>query len=332
MISCTRRGQRNFADRTGALGTEMRRREFVGLLGGAVAWPFEVRVYSADVSSDRRAEIVKEAVHAKPDRILVVTGPLAQHVRDATAAIPIVSFTSDPIAFGLTTSFARPSANVTGIAIGTGAETWGKRLQLLRELSPAASRIGFLTRKAVWEGSELPEIGRAIRTAGDTIGVRLAGVPVENPSQRAEYIRAFELMRSDSIDALVVQDTAENLAHHQLIIDLVEEARIPAIYPFREFAEAGDLITYAADLLELFRHAGLQVGKILKGAAVGDIPFYQARRFQLTLNARTAKALGLTIPPALLAQADEVIERGRGSSLPPVGGLRLAGDPTASDL
>jgi putative ABC transport system substrate-binding protein len=268
----------------------------------------EVQTHTADVSSERRAEIVRQVVHAKPDIILVVTGPLAREVAGATNAMPVVSFTSDPIAFGHTTSFARPSANVTGIAIGTGAEIWGKRLQLLRELLPTARKIGFLARKDVWEGSETPEIGRAIRSAAKVVGVDLSGISVEAPSQRAEYIRAFDALRSDSVDALVVQDTAENFSHHELIVKLIEKAGVPAIYPFREFSAAGGLMTYAADLIELFRHAGRQVDKILRGGAVADIPFFQAGRFELILNMKTAKGMGLTVPATLLARADELIE------------------------
>jgi len=197
---------------------------------------------------------------------------------------------------------------VTGVVVDAGIEGWGKKLQLLREVAPTAKRMGFLARQAVWEGSETPAVGRAVRSAAETVGVDLLGVPVASPMQEAEYRYAFELITIEKIDALVVQDAAENLWNGLLIIDLVAKAKIPAIYPFRGYARTGGLMAYAVDEVELMRYAATQIVQIIKGKPVQEIPWYQARSFQLILNTKAASAIGIEFPPTLLSRADEVIE------------------------
>src|SRR5262249_43915641 len=237
-----------------------------------------------------------------------ITAPLTQAVKEVSATIPIACISADPIANGLATNLARPSGNVTGVVVDAGIEGWGKKLQLLREVAPKTRRIGFLARQAVWEGTETPAVVRAIRVAAETIGVDLLGVPVASPMQEVAYRDAFETITTKKIEALVVQDAEENLAHSQLIVDLVAKAKIPAVYPFRSYAKVGGLITYAVDEVELMRYAATQVVQILKGKPVQEIPWYQARSFQLILNTKAASAIGVTFPPSLLASADEVIE------------------------
>jgi putative ABC transport system substrate-binding protein len=331
----------------------MRRREFISLVAGTIAWPFAARTepikgkyriallttglkrgyrpmeqffddlsrsgyvegqnlivefFSTEGNSERRSEIAHDAVRGNPDVIFVITAPLTQAVKDVSATIPIACMTSDPIALGLATNLARPSGNVTGTVIDAGIEGWGKKLQLLREVAPKTKRIGFLARQAVWEGTETPAVVRAIRAAAEAIGVDLLGVPVASPMQEVEYRHAFEIITTEKIEALVVQDTEENLAQSQLIVDLVEKAKIPAVYPFRSFAKVGGLITYAVDEFDLMRYAAIQVVQMLKGKPVQEIPWYQARSFQLILNTKAASAIGVAFPPSLLAIADEVIE------------------------
>jgi len=215
---------------------------------------------------------------------------------------------SDPVALGLTTSLARPSGNVTGVVVDAGIEGWGKKLQFLREVAPKARRIGFLVRQAAWEGTETPAVVRAVRAAAETIGVDLLGVPVASPMQETEYRHAFETIATEKVEALVVQDTWENVAYCQLIVDLVGKAKIPGVYPFRNYAEVGGLITYSIDQVELMRYAATQIAEILKGKPVREIPWYQPRSFQLILNTKAASAIGIEFPPTLLARADEVIE------------------------
>jgi putative tryptophan/tyrosine transport system substrate-binding protein len=330
----------------------MKRREFISLVGGAVAWPLAtgaepirnkyrlviltpsalnrdyrpikeffnelarsgyvegqniiIEVFSTDGNSERRSEVAHAAVRGNPDVIFVFTGPFAQHVKDVTATIPIVCVTSDPIALGLTTSLARPSGNVSGVVVDAGIEGWGKKLQLLREVAPNTKRIGFLARQAVWEGTETPAVVRAIRAAAETLGFDLLGVPVASPMQEAEYRHAFETIIIEKIEGLVVQDAPEHLVYSELIVDLVAKAKIPAVYPYRSFANG--LITYAVDEVELIRFAATQIVQRIKGKPIQEMPWYQPRSFQLILNTKAASAIGIEFPPALLANADEVIE------------------------
>jgi putative ABC transport system substrate-binding protein len=197
---------------------------------------------------------------------------------------------------------------VTGVVVDAGIEGWSKKLQLLMEVAPKARRIGFLARQANVEGTEMPAIMRAVQTAAKTIGVDLIGVPVASPMQGPEFRTAFETIAMQKIEALVVQDTAENLVYRKLIVDLVEKAKIPAIYPYRTYAEVGGLITYAVDEFELMRIAAAQIDQMLRGKPVQEIPWYQTRSFQLILNIKAASAIGIQFPPTLAARADEVIE------------------------
>jgi putative tryptophan/tyrosine transport system substrate-binding protein len=265
--------------------------------------------YSTEGSTERRAEIAHDAVRTGPDVIFVHTGPFTQVVADATATIPIVCTTADPIAFGLTTSLAQPSRNVTGFTVDAGAvETWGKRFQLLKEIAPTASRIGVLLRKKVWEGTETPAVLRAVRSTAATMGFDLFGVPEDSPINEATIRHAFEIIPRERIEALVVQDSAENLGHRQLIVDLVEKARIPAMYPYRDFADVGGLITYNSDQFDLYLNAARQIDQILKGTPIQRVPWYEPTLYQLIINLKAAKVLGLTVPPSLLARAEELIE------------------------
>jgi putative ABC transport system substrate-binding protein len=262
----------------------MRRRQFIIGLAGAAAWPLEARagpiknkyriafvtagvdprsyypaqeflkelsrlgyvegqnivleLFSTHGNSERRAEVAHEVVRGNPDAIFVITGPLTQQVKEATATIPISCITA----------------------------------------------------------------------AAETIGVDLIGVAVASPMQEAEYRTAFEAIAMKKIEALVLQDSTENVVYRELMVELVEKAKIPAIYPYRPYAEVGGLITYAVDEFELYRIAADQIDQMIKGKSVQEIPWYQARSFQLILNIKAASAIGIEFPPTLVGRADEVIE------------------------
>jgi putative ABC transport system substrate-binding protein len=229
---------------------------------------------------------------------------MVRYFKAATTTIPIVGFMDDPVANGLVSSMARPGGNLTGVTSQPGQEMEGKRLGFLRELIPAASRVGFLA--SLWV-AELPQ-GIALRDAAQQAGISLVGPPLESPIQESEYRRVFELMTQEHADALIVSDQAENNAYGRLIVKLTEEIRLPAIFPYRDFAEVGGLIAYGIDAVDLNRRAAGYIARILKGAKPGELPIDQGTKIELVINLKTARALGLTVPQILLAGADELIE------------------------
>ena len=147
-----------------------------------------------------------------------------------------------------------------------------------------------------------------LREAAARLNISLVGCTLDGPFQDAEYRRVFAAIPQDRIDALVVSSETENASNRAIIVQLAEQAKLPTIYPFREYTELGGLMSYGIDLDEIYRQLARQIDQVLKGAKPSEIPFYQATKFELVINLKTAKALGLTIPPTLLARADEVIE------------------------
>jgi ABC-type uncharacterized transport system substrate-binding protein len=260
--------------------------------------------HSGEGQTERYAELARDVVRWKPELIFAVSARMVKHFKATTTTIPIVGYTGDPIALGLAPSLARPGGNITGVVAVVGIQVWDKQLELLREVIPTASRVAYLTPRAVWNNPT----GSAIRSAAQQIGIELLGALLDDPIQEAEYRRVFAMMAQERADALVVNDTPENYTYQQLIIEMVEKARLPTVYPNGEFVKLGGLMAYGTDAPGLFRHAANQINQILKGAKPGDIPFYQATKFELVINLKTAKALGLTVPDTVLARADEVIE------------------------
>lgn len=249
-------------------------------------------------------DVAHEVVRSRPHVIFARSGRLAQAFRAVTTTIPIVTITTDPVELGLATSLARPGGNVTGFSLNVGLEVLGKRLELLKEVVPRASRIAYLAPRAVWEGPW----GRFMREAGARAGVTVLGAPLGNSIQEPEYRRAFAAMVPDRPDGLIVSDHGEGVPHRRLIVALAAQARLPAIYSYRAFVEAGGLIAYAADLRELPRQSAGYIDRIFKGANPAELPFQQPTQFELVVNLKTAKALSLTISPSLLVRADQVIE------------------------
>jgi putative ABC transport system substrate-binding protein len=232
---------------------------------------------------------------------------MVANFKAATTSIPIVGLMADPVAFGIVDSLAHPGGNITGISTDAGPEIWGKRLDLLREAAPGTSRVGFLASRSVWES---PFGVASLGVAAERMGISLIGPPLEGTLQEQEYRRVFEAMLQGHADALIVSDQAENFTktNRRLIVELAATSGLPAIYPYREQAEAGGLMAYAPDLLDIYRRAAGYVDQILKGTKAGEIPIYLAVKFDLVINMKAAKAIGLTIPPSLLLRADEVIE------------------------
>ncbi len=255
-------------------------------------------------SGEDYAELARTVVNARPDVVFAVTDPVALPFKAATARIPIVAATGDPVLLGLAPRLARQGGNITGVVGNAGPGLAAKRLMLLREAAPTAARIGFLALRAMWEDPGVV----AAREAAAQAGIELLPTLLDPPAQEAEYRRVFALLAQQHADALFLADIWENYAWGRLILAFVENGRLPALYPERSFVERGGLMSYGVDFSDLFRRAAGYIDQILKGTNPGDIPFYRATRFHLTINLKTAKALGLIVPSTLLAGADEVIE------------------------
>src|SRR3984893_18028013 len=259
--------------------------------------------YSADGHHERYADLAREIVARNPDVIVTGTNPVVIVFNAATSTTPVVAFMLDPLKAGLVTSLARPGGNVTGITLDAGIEIWGKRLQMLKEAIPSTTTAAFLGRRDGWEGSA----GQVLREAGAQLGISLVFMlPQEGNAEEIE--RVFAVMEQQRPDAVLVSGEGDLYAHRQLIAELAHKKRLPTMCPYRDYVEAGALIGYAVDLAELLRRMADDVHQILDGPKPDDIPIYQPTKFQLLINLKTAKTLGLPLPPALLARADEVIE------------------------
>jgi putative tryptophan/tyrosine transport system substrate-binding protein len=326
----------------------MRRREFITLLGGAAAaaWPFAAHAQErtrlpiigvlgvstsfnwsqwtaafverlgelgwsdgrnvaieyrwAGGRGERFTEIAAEFVRLNVD-VIVTVGSAVVAAKQVTSTIPIVfAIAVDPVGTGIVASLARPGGNATGLSTQT-TELAGKRVELLREVFPGLRTFAIIANVG-YAGSvlEIAEVQSAARKVGlevDVLGVR-----------QAEDIAPAFKMRKDEAQALYVSPDALINANHALINRLALEARLPTLHPFRDYLEAAGLMSYGANNVDLFRRTGDFVDKILKGAKTADLPVEQPTKFELVINLKTAKALGLEIPPILLARADEVIE------------------------
>jgi putative tryptophan/tyrosine transport system substrate-binding protein len=259
--------------------------------------------YSAEGHHERYADMAREIVARNPDVIVTGTNPVVIAFMAATSTIPVVAFMLDPLKAGLVTSLARPGGNLTGITLDAGIEIWGKRLEMLKEAIPSMAKVAFLGMRDGWEGSS----GQVLREVGDRLGISLAFM-LPQQGTPSEIGRVFAVMAQERPDAVLVSGEGDLYAHRKLIAELAEKHRLPAMCPYRDYVEAGGLMAYAVDLAELLRRMADDVHQILKGAKPGDIPIYQATKFELLINLKTAKALRLEMPSTLLARADEVIE------------------------
>ena len=263
-----------------------------------------VERYSGEGRTERFDSLTREVVSTSPDLIFPVATVLTQKFKLATSTIPIVAMTGDPVASGLVNSMARPGGNITGATVDAGPALHGKRVEFLVEASPRSSNARFLGSQSSWDNPG----GSAVREAAKQAGISMALALLDSDINEAAYQHQFNAMEQDRVDALVVADQPENFTYRRLLVELAAKYRIPAIYPFREHAELGGLMSYSADLSDIFRRIANQIAEVLKGVGPAEIPVYQPTKFPLIINLKTAKALGLEIPASLLARADEVIE------------------------
>src|SRR5215510_576829 len=250
-------------------------------------------------------ELARDMLRSKPDVILSLAKWV--FILKPLTTIPIVSFLEDPIGFGLVASLAHPGGNITGVSVDAGPEVVGKRLELLKEAFPQASRVGVLATRYPGPGRYNP-YREQLQEAAQRLGLLLLAPRLEGALQETEYRRMFEVIAQEHANSLFVGGEPESWGHRRLIVELAEKNRLPAIYPYREYVETGGLMAYSVDFVELWTRAAGCIAQILNGAAPGDIPIYQATKFELVINVKAANAIGLTIPPSLLARADELIE------------------------
>ena len=326
----------------------MRRREFIAGLGSAAAWPVVARAQqpppllvvgvlnfvsieayadriasfrqglkdtglveglgllleyrSADGHRERLPELAADLVRQKVAAIFALGGdsaPLA--AKAVTPSIPIVfAIGGDPIASGLVKSLSRPEANLTGVSFYS-TQLAGKRIELLHEVAPDARSIAVLYN----DPTDKAFLGPDLEQSNRGLGLQLVVFKVTSDQ---EIAAAFAAIRQQAIGALVVQNDAFLNSQRDQIVALAARSAIPAIYAYREHILAGGLISYGTDVNEMYRPAGIYVGRILKGAKPADLPVIQPTKFELIVNLKTARSLGINIPPTLLALADEVIE------------------------
>jgi putative ABC transport system substrate-binding protein len=261
--------------------------------------------YSGEGRASHYADLARDVVSRNPDVIISCSNEITLDFKAATTTIPIVSVFGSPVEVGIVPSLARPGGNITGVALDIEAdEQWGKRVQLLRQVVPHLTKLAVLDTRRMrdaWEYAFMSNFSR--RWA-----VTFVGPPLNHPVNEAEYRRVFASLVQGGADGILVSEDDENIANQKVIVELAEKNRLPVIYPYQEFVEAGGLMSYGVSEAELGHNAAVMVGQILKGAKPADIPIFLPTKFELAINLKTAKALGLTVPPDLLVIADEVIE------------------------
>jgi putative tryptophan/tyrosine transport system substrate-binding protein len=321
----------------------LRRRELIAVLTGAVAWPVALKAqqpariyrigflrngsppptfveglrqgmrefgyvegqnirieYGLAASADELPAAAAELVRLNVDLIIASGTPPTVAAKNATSTIPIVFVASiDPVAAGVVRSLAKPGANITGFA-GIHADVMGKKLELLKELVPGVSRVAVMAH-AMNPGNQ--EYLRQVELAAPALGLKLQLVTVHAAE---DFERAFGEM--EGAGAVIQLDDVVFTSHRGRLVELAAKKRLPVVYGFREFVDAGGLIAYGADLPDQYRRAATYVDKILRGANPADLPVQQPTKLELVINAKRARQMGLEIPPTLLARADEVIE------------------------
>jgi putative tryptophan/tyrosine transport system substrate-binding protein len=259
----------------------------------------------AEWNSDRFSQLAAELVQLKVDVIVVMSTSPARAVKEATSTIPIVvAGMADPVGDELITSLARPGGNITGTTF-LGPELTAKRFGLLKQTIPGLTNVAALYHSNAYGERTMQNLLKATEAAAASLGLKLQIVPVKSPN---DFDDAFAVISAKQVEAIIVSPSPMLFTEHRRIVELAAEKRLPGIYAAREFAEAGGLMAYGANLTDVFRLAAIDVDKILKGARPAELPVEQPTKFELVINSKTAKTLGLAIPPGVFAIADEVLE------------------------
>jgi len=325
----------------------MQRREFISLLGGVAAWPLAAwaqpnRTYrigiletiplasnaanfnalrqglqqlgyidgqnlvieyrSADGHADRFQALALELVRRHVDLIVTRGTPAARAAKETTTTIPVVmAAIGEPLGVGVVATLAHPGSNITGLSAFV-TELAGKRIELIKELLPSISRVAFMQNMG---NPVSPPQWDASRAAAATLGIAIELFDVRNAQDIAH---AFGMVADHKVNAILVGIDATTQANGAMIIEMAAKEKIATTYPSREFVDAGGLLSYGVSYPDLYRRSASLIDKIFKGANPGDLPVEQPTKLELVINLKTAKALGLTVPPTLLSRADEVIE------------------------
>jgi putative ABC transport system substrate-binding protein len=260
-----------------------------------------IEIRWAEGRNERFPDLVAELVRLKVNVVLAISTPAALAAKQGTQTIPIVFIASEPFSSGIVASLARPGGNLTGLSLALGEEFAGEWLELLREATPHASPVAVL-----WNPANPANVAflKALQVEAQRLGVVLQPQGVQDPSQ---FDSAFAAMATARAQALIVFADLLTVRYRDQIVELAAKDRLPAMYGFREFVDAGGLMAYGSNVSYMCRRAAVYVDKLLKGAKPGDLPVEQPTQFELVLNLKAAQALGLTLPPALLFQAHEVI-------------------------
>jgi putative tryptophan/tyrosine transport system substrate-binding protein len=250
-----------------------------------------------DGSDDQLPRLVQELVRANAAVIVASAAPAAGAAKNAMRSVPTIFVVANPVELGLVESLSRPGGYMTGLA-ETSADLAGKRLELLREIVPSLQKVAVL-----WDEGNPSNPGQLkfAEDAARTIGIQIVDVPVSGPNE-------FSSVFNRVVDGLLVLNSSLFTTNRSRLVQLAADNCIPAIYGYREVVEAGGLISYGPHFADLYRRAAVYAGKIINGAKPEDLPVEQPTKFELVINGKTSKALGLAVPPSLLARADELIE------------------------
>ena len=251
---------------------------------------------------ERYGEVVAELARLNVDVIAVATTQVALAAKQATSTIPIVCLCGNAVESGLVVSLARPGANITGVSNVPAPTLAGKRLELFKQAIPNLSRVALIY--APETGNQRDQFNEMTRAAR-ALHITLLPVKAERPG---DFPQAFAAIVRERVDGFMSADGGLNYSQRRQLVDFAAQSRLPAFYAQREFTDSGGLMSYGADLPDLYRTLAGYVDKILKGAKPADLPIEQATKFELVINMKMAKALGLTIPQSLLIRADQVIE------------------------
>jgi putative ABC transport system substrate-binding protein len=277
-------------------------RQRLGSLGWSEGRNLRIDIRFADGDPDRHSSLAKALVASQPDAIIAYSTPIAAALRRESRTIPIVFVNvSDPVGSGLVASLARPGGNLTGLMLYEEGIT-GKWLAMLKEIAPHLTRAALIANP---KSTPYDYFVRAAEAAASSLAVEVVPSPIENI---ADIERVIESLARLPNGGLVLLPDSTSIQHRDLVVLLAARHRLPAVYAFRFFVAAGGLMSYGTDIIEQYREAASYVDRILRGANPADLPVQAPNKYETVLNLKTAKSLGLEVPPSLLVRADEVIE------------------------